>query len=118
MTVSLVQWRALIGVFNCQISGTSTNNRYNLIRKFVSMLENLLLFYHYVTVYYRNNSSIYFCSFTLPYEDIDPNQTDNVKEDLLLYGDTRFDENKNKIILKATINYIKNTERFSGSLFD
>ena len=44
--------------------------------------------------------------------------SDNIKEDLLLYGDSRFDENKNKVILKATINYIKNTERFSGSLFD
>ena len=27
----------------------------------------------------------------------------NVKEDLLLYGDSRSDENKNKVILKATI---------------
>ena len=45
--------------------------------------------------------------------------SDNVKEDLLhLYGDSQFDENKNKVISKATINYIKNTERFSGSLFD
>ena len=44
--------------------------------------------------------------------------SDNVKEDLLLYGDSRFDENKNKVILKATINYIKSTERFSASLFD
>ena len=43
---------------------------------------------------------------------------DNVKEDLLLYGDSQFYENKNKVILKATINYIKNTRRFSGSLFD
>ena len=48
MTVSLVQWHALIGIFNCRISGTTTNNRYNLIRKFVSTLENLLLFYHYL----------------------------------------------------------------------
>ena len=32
---------------------------------------------------------------------------DNVKEDLLSYGDLRFDENKNKVILKAAINYIK-----------
>ena len=32
---------------------------------------------------------------------------DNVKEDLLVYGDSRFDENKNRVILKATINYIK-----------
>ena len=31
----------------------------------------------------------------------------NVKEDLLFYGDSRFDENKNKVILKATMNYIK-----------
>ena len=32
---------------------------------------------------------------------------DNVKEDLLSYSDLRFDENKNKVILKAAINYIK-----------
>ena len=44
--------------------------------------------------------------------------SDNVKEDLLLYGDSRLDENKNKDILKATIRFIKNSERFSGSLFD
>ena len=43
---------------------------------------------------------------------------DNIKEDLRLYSDSQFDENKNKVILKATINYIKNTERFSGCLFD
>ena len=43
---------------------------------------------------------------------------DNVKEDLLLYGDLRFDENKKKVILKSTINYIKNTERLYESLFD
>ena len=43
---------------------------------------------------------------------------DNVKEDLRLHGDSQFDENKNKFFLKATISYIKNTERFSGSLFD
>ena len=44
--------------------------------------------------------------------------SDNVKKDLLLYGDSWFDENESKVILKATINYIKNTGRFSGSLFD
>ena len=44
--------------------------------------------------------------------------SDNVKEDLLLHGDSQFDENKNKFILKATINYTKNAERFSGSLFN
>ena len=39
--------------------------------------------------------------------------SDNVKEDLLLNGDSQFDENKDEVTLKATINYIKNTERFS-----
>ena len=28
------------------------------------------------------------------------------------------DKNKNKYILEATLNYIKNSERFSGSLFE
>ena len=31
----------------------------------------------------------------------------SVKEDLLLYGDSQFGENKNKVSLKATISYIK-----------
>ena len=43
---------------------------------------------------------------------------DNPKKDLLLYGDPRFDINKNKFILEATLFYIKITERFSGSLFE
>ena len=51
------------------------------------------------------------------YDNFD-SMSNNFNEDLLLYGDLRFDESKNEIILKATINYIKNTERFSGSLFD
>ena len=42
--------------------------------------------------------------------------SDNAKKDLLLYGDPRFDINKNKFILEATLSYIKITERFSGSL--
>ena len=43
--------------------------------------------------------------------------SDNNKRDILLYGDRRFDTNKNKIILESTITYIKNTDRFSRSLF-
>ena len=43
--------------------------------------------------------------------------TDNNKITLLLYGDSRFDENKNKFILQSSIKYIKTTERFSGSFF-
>ena len=42
----------------------------------------------------------------------------NVKKDLLLFGDSRFDKNKNKVILEATISYVKIFERFSGSLFE
>ena len=45
------------------------------------------------------------------YDNFD-SMSDNVKDYLLLYGDSWFDENKNKVILKATINYIENTERF------
>ena len=37
--------------------------------------------------------------------------SDNVKKDL------QFDKNKNKVNLEATTSYIKNSERFSGSLF-
>ena len=44
--------------------------------------------------------------------------TDNNRIDILLYGDSQFDENKNKIILEANINCIKNSERFSGPLFE
>ena len=43
---------------------------------------------------------------------------DNVKKDILLFGDSRFDDNKNKIILETTINFLKNTKRFSQSLFE
>ena len=43
---------------------------------------------------------------------------DNVKKDILLFGEWRFDENKNKTILEATINFLKNSERFSQSLFE
>ena len=44
--------------------------------------------------------------------------SDNVKKNVLLYGDYRFDEVKNRFILEATITYIKDSERFSGYLFD
>ena len=43
---------------------------------------------------------------------------DNEKKDLLLCGDSRFDENKNENILETTIGYIKKSGRFSGSLFE
>ena len=43
---------------------------------------------------------------------------DNIKKDLLLFGDSRFDAKKSRSILEAAINYIKNSGRFSGSLFE
>ena len=44
--------------------------------------------------------------------------TDNRQQDILLCGDSRFDKNKNKTILEATISYLKNSERISGSLIE
>ena len=34
--------------------------------------------------------------------------SENNKKDLLLFGDSRFDEDKNKVILEATLTFIKN----------
>ena len=42
---------------------------------------------------------------------------DNVKKNLLLFGDARFDENKSKVRLEATISYIEHSGKFCGSLF-
>ena len=44
--------------------------------------------------------------------------SDNAKKDVLLYGDLFLDQNKNKLILEATINYIKISKRYSESLFE
>ena len=43
--------------------------------------------------------------------------SDENKVSLLLYGDSRFDDNKNNFILSASITYILETERFPTSLF-
>ena len=43
--------------------------------------------------------------------------SDNVKKDILLYGDSRLDGNKNEFILEATLTYIKSTYRFSEFIF-
>ena len=44
--------------------------------------------------------------------------SENNEKDLFLFGDLRFDENKNKDILEATLTVIKMSERFTGSLFE
>ena len=43
--------------------------------------------------------------------------SNKIKKEILLYGDSRLDSNKNRFISEATLNYIKTSERFSGSLF-
>ena len=43
MTVKFVQWRAVIGIFNCRSSAMSRN----LTKNFASMFEVLLLCWHY-----------------------------------------------------------------------
>ena len=43
--------------------------------------------------------------------------SDDNKVSLLLYGDSRLDDNKNNFILLASITYILKTERFLTSLF-
>ena len=44
--------------------------------------------------------------------------SENNKKDLFLFSDSRFDENKNKVFLKATVTFIETSERFTGSLFE
>ena len=46
MTVNLVQWRAVIGIFNCRSSAMSCHVC-NLTKNFVSMFKVLLLCWHY-----------------------------------------------------------------------
>ena len=43
--------------------------------------------------------------------------SDDDKVSHLLYGDSRFRDNKNNFILSASVTYILETERFSASLF-
>ena len=44
--------------------------------------------------------------------------SENNKKDLLLFGDSRFNENKNKVILEEAITFIKKSKRFTGSTFE
>ena len=60
MTVSLVSWRAVIGIFNCRISVMSEICESHLVNNFTCLIESLLLFYHYF-------ESAYIVLFTLLY---------------------------------------------------
>ena len=44
--------------------------------------------------------------------------SENNKKDLLLFGDPRFDEKKNKAILETTLTFIEKSKRFTVSLFE
>ena len=44
--------------------------------------------------------------------------SDSKRVEILLYGDSRCDDNQNNSTLSAFINYIKKTKRFNCSLFD
>ena len=46
MTVSLVQWHAVIGVFNCQILVMFKNCDNYLVNNFIPLIESLLLLCH------------------------------------------------------------------------
>ena len=46
MTVSLIQWRAVVGIFNCR-SSVMSNQVNNLTKNFISMFEMLLFCWHY-----------------------------------------------------------------------
>ena len=47
MTVSLVQWHAVIGIFNCQSEAISKNNLCNLSKNLTCLFEILLVCWHY-----------------------------------------------------------------------
>ena len=74
MTVNLVQWRAVIGIFNSRISGIFINKRYNIIINLISVFETLLLFYHYVEgVYIAIITLIFIFALLLCHGDIEIN---------------------------------------------
>ena len=72
-----------------------------------------LLHCHHFSIYRRDLMN----SVKSVYDDFE-SLPDNAKKLVLLYGESRLDQNKNKLILESTIHYIKNSERFSESLFD
>ena len=55
MTVSLFQWRAVVGTFNCRMSVVPTNCERKLSGNFITMLEILLICY-----YYFENTAMFF----------------------------------------------------------
>ena len=74
MTVNLVQWRAVIGIFNSRISGIVINERSNIIINLASMFKTWLLFYHYVEgVYISIITLLFIFSLLLCHRDTEIN---------------------------------------------
>ena len=67
MTVSLVQWRAVIGIFNCRCLVISKSSISCLTKNFVSIFESLFLCLIILKVpFFFINLLVYFCSSTAP----------------------------------------------------
>ena len=68
MTVSLFQWRAVMGVFNCRILVMSKNCENYLVNNFISLIESLLLLYHYFeSAYIFLFTLLSVCSYAVPW---------------------------------------------------
>ena len=50
MTVSLVQWRAVIGAINDRNLVMTKNCKNYLVNNFIALIESLLVLYHYLKV--------------------------------------------------------------------
>ena len=72
--ISLVQWRAVIGVFNYRILVMSKNCENYLGNKFISLIESLLLSYHYFESAFIFLSTLLYLFVLLQcHGDIEPN---------------------------------------------
>ena len=72
MMVSLIQWRAVIVIFNCRFLGLSKNC--NLSINFNTVFETVLLCYHYFeSAYIILLTSLYIPCFRLCHGDIELN---------------------------------------------
>ena len=69
MTVSLVQWHAVIGIFNCRCLVIPKSSISRLTKNFGSLFENLFLCFDYLkSTLIFFNLFVYFCSSTTPWK--------------------------------------------------
>ena len=74
MTVSLVQWRATIGIFNCRSLEMHKNFICNKFKVLVTILECLFLCYHYLESFFFTLLTILYTFLLLRYHgDIELN---------------------------------------------